>query len=129
MQPAQNLAPPVRFDHRHRLIIAAGGIAGAVGVMAAAAASHGESRNLSAIATICLAHGPALLALGLTRAGKLFWLSAILLAVGTTLFAADLGVREWLGHGLFPGAAPLGGGGMILGWLSLVLAAAVGARN
>lgn len=111
-----------------RIIIMAAGIAGAVGVATAAAASHGESRNLSAIATICLAHGPALLAVGLLANGRLLLASAALLAFGTALFAADLGVREWLGHGLFAGAAPLGGMAMILGWLALVLVGAFGAR-
>ncbi|WP_108396527.1 DUF423 domain-containing protein [Devosia submarina] len=129
MQPEENPTTPARLGARHRLLIAAGGIAGAVGVAAAAAGSHGESRNLSAIALICLAHGPALLALGLAGAGRLFWWSAILLAGGTVLFAADLAVREWMNRGLFPGAAPLGGMGMIVGWLALVVAAAAGKRN
>ena len=108
-----------------RLSIAAGGVAGAVGVMAAAAASHmGESRNLAAIAAICLAHGPALLALGLAApTGRLFRIAAAFLAVGTLIFAADLGMREWQGVSLFPGAAPLGGVGMIGGWVLVVVAA------
>ena len=107
-----------------RLSIAAGGVAGAVGVMAAAAASHmGESRNLAAIAAICLAHGPALLALGLAApTGRLFRVAAACLAVGTLIFAADLGMREWQGVSLFPGAAPLGGVGMIGGWIFVILA-------
>jgi uncharacterized membrane protein YgdD (TMEM256/DUF423 family) len=41
------------------------------------------------------------------------------------IFAGDLGMREWLGHGMFPGAAPLGGVGMIGGWLAIVGAALV----
>lgn len=107
-----------------RLTLAVAGLIGAAGVMAAAGASHGEgSRNLSAIAAICLSHGPALLALGLTGRGRVLRLAAGLLGLGTLIFAGDLGVREWLGHGLFPGAAPLGGGGMILGWIAIVVAA------
>jgi uncharacterized membrane protein YgdD (TMEM256/DUF423 family) len=129
MQPTENPTMLARLGARHRLLIAAGGIAGAVGVATAAAASHGESRNLSVIASICLAHGPALLALGLAGASRLFWWSAILLAGGTVLFAADLAAREWVNHGLFTGAAPLGGMGMIAGWLALVIAALVGARD
>ena len=107
-----------------RLTIAAGGIAGAVGVMAAASASHmGESRNLAAIAAIGLAHGPTLLALGLAApATRLFRIAAALLALGTAVFAADLGMREWQGTSLFPGAAPLGGVGMIGGWALVILA-------
>ena len=107
-----------------RALLASAGLIGALGVMAAAGASHaGESRNLGSIAMICLAHGPALLALALAGRGRLLGLAGALLAVGTLLFAADLGVREWLGHGLTPGAAPFGGVAMIGGWLAVLVAA------
>lgn len=103
-----------------RLVLAAAGLIGAAGVASAAAASHGgESRNLASIAAICLAHGPALLALALAGRGRMLGAAALLLSVGTMVFAADLGIREWLGHGLFPGAAPLGGLGMVAGWISI----------
>ena len=105
-----------------RLLVAAGGVSGAVGVMAAAAASHGEEvRNLSAIAAICLAHGPALLALGLAGRGRVLMAGGLALVLGTLVFAGDLGIRHWLGHGAFPGAAPIGGGVMILGWFGIVI--------
>ena len=109
-----------------RAVVALAGVVGAVGVMAAAAASHaGEGRNIPAIATICLAHAPALLALGLAGRGRILAIAALALALGTLVFVGDLGVREWLGHGLFPGAAPLGGGVMIIGWLLMVVGAIV----
>ena len=108
-----------------RLTLTATGLIGAVGIISAAAASHaGESRNLSAIALICLAHGPALLALGLgSQRGRGWSLAAALLAIGTLIFAGDLGFREWQGQGVFPGAAPIGGTAMIGGWIAVVLAA------
>jgi uncharacterized membrane protein YgdD (TMEM256/DUF423 family) len=109
-------------------MLVAAGLAGGCGVVAAAAASHGgESRNLAAIAVICLAHGPALLALALAGRGRLLRRAGLLLAGGTAIFAADLGVREWLGHGLFAGAAPLGGAAMILAWAAIALGGAIGA--
>ncbi|MCR6673835.1 DUF423 domain-containing protein [Devosia ginsengisoli] len=111
-----------RHEAMRRLTLALAGLIGAMGVMAAAAASHGDSRNLGAIAAIGLAHGPALLALGLAGRGRLLAIAAALLAAGTIIFIGDLGMREWLGHGLFPGAAPLGGLGMIGGWLAIVVA-------
>lgn len=111
-------------DGLRRLVLAVAGLVGAIGVISAAGASHaGESRNLAAISTIALAHGPALLALGLWWRGRELCVAAVLLAAGTLIFVGDLGVREWLGHGAFPGAAPLGGGAMILGWLAVVLGA------
>ena len=123
MEPMHNQSAGLRAELGSRPVIVAAGLAGAVGVMAAAGASHaGESRNLSAIAMICLAHGPALLALGLLGRGRVLGLASALLAFGTILFAADLAVREWLGHGVFVGAAPLGGAGMICGWFMVIAA-------
>ena len=112
-----------------RLLLVAAGLIGAIGVIAAAAASHTESRNLGSVASICLAHGPALLALGLAGRGRVLLGGGLVLAVGTALFAGDLGMREWLGHGLFPGAAPLAGGAMIVGWLGVALGGAIGLRK
>jgi uncharacterized membrane protein YgdD (TMEM256/DUF423 family) len=109
-----------------RVVLAMAGLLGAVGVMAAAGASHGGAqRNLSAIAAIGLAHGPALLALALAGRGRALGTAAALLVIGTGIFVGDLAAREWLGRGLFPGAAPLGGIGMIGGWLAIVVAALV----
>lgn len=113
-----------------RLVLAVAGLIGAAGVASAAAASHaGESRNLSAIAAICLSHGPALLALGLVGQGRLLGVASVLLAAGTMIFAGDLGMREWVGHGLFPGAAPIGGVGMIGGWLVIAVAGLMWRRS
>lgn len=110
-------------DTGWRLVLIAAGVIGAGGVMAAAAASHGgAARNLGAVAAIGLAQGPALLALGLAGRGRVLATAALLLALGTLIFGADLGMREWLGRGLFPGAAPLGGAGMIGGWLAVAAA-------
>lgn len=113
---------------RATLVVA--GVVGAAGVMAAAGASHGGdvSRNLSAVATICLAHAPVLLGLALAGRGMVLRVAAALIGIGTLVFAGDLGMREWLGHGLFAGAAPLGGGSMILGWVAIIVAG-VAARD
>ena len=109
-----------------RLLLILSGFVGAAGVVAAAAASHGESRNLSAIATIFLAHAPVLLVLAFHGRGRLLAGAALVLGLGTLLFGGDLALREWAGHPLFPGAAPMGGGAMILGWMSLVVAGLAG---
>jgi uncharacterized membrane protein YgdD (TMEM256/DUF423 family) len=112
------------------ILLIAAGLVGAAGVIAAAGASHaGESRNLGAIATVCLAHGPALLALGLVGKSSVLVASGLVLAIGTVLFAADLCLREWLGHALLPGAAPLAGGAMILGWLGVALGGVLALRK
>ena len=105
------------------LTIVVAGILGGGGVMAAAAASHGgDGTNLGPIAIVCLAHGPALLALGLSSLrGRLFDAAAILLGLGTLVFAGDLLARQYLGHAAFPMAAPIGGVGMIGGWVAVIV--------
>ncbi len=102
------------------------GLFGASGVMAAALASHGDSRNLAAMAMILLAHAPVLLAVALLARGRVLLGAAMVLALGTLLFGADLALREWAGGALFAGAAPLGGGAMILGWLGVAVAGLAG---
>lgn len=105
-----------------RVIICLGGVFGALGVATAAMASHGDNpRNLAAISAICLAHGPALLAMGLARRGRGLEAAALILAAGTLVFVGDLAMRQLAGQSLFPFAAPLGGGTMMLGWAGVVL--------
>ncbi|OAP34783.1 DUF423 domain-containing protein [Sinorhizobium americanum] len=101
------------------------GLMGVFGVAAAAAASHGtDPRLLGGASAMCLAHAPALVAL---HAGwshfRTATIAALLLALGTALFAADLTMRHFTGHGLFPMSAPLGGVTMIAGWLAVALGA------
>lgn len=109
--------------HKQGFLLVVAGLVGAVGVAAAAGSSHmAESRNLAGIAAICLSHGPALLALGLFANSRMLLIAGWVLAAGTLVFVGDLGLREWVGSGLFPGAAPLGGGGMLLGWACVAVA-------
>jgi len=114
----------VKLIPRHLLSLA--GVLGALGVAAAAAASHGESRNLSALSTMFLAHAPVLLIVGLAGRGRLIAGAGLILGAGTVTFGADLAMREFMGQGLFSGAAPLGGGLMLLGWLGIAAAGLIG---
>jgi uncharacterized membrane protein YgdD (TMEM256/DUF423 family) len=113
------------FSRWSRVTVGIAALIGAAGVVSAAGASHaGDEHLLGAAATICLAHAPVLLALGLFGLrNRVLGLAAALLAGGTMIFAGDLAVRHFLGSAAFPGAAPLGGIAMIFGWLGLVLAA------
>lgn len=97
------------------------GLLGASGVALAAAATHtGATHMLGNASAMCLAHAPVLLGLflGWDRF-KTAPVSAVLLALGTLLFAGDLVSRQFTGSGLFPMAAPAGGLGMIFGWVAL----------
>ncbi len=107
-----------------RLFLVLAGLFGALGVATAAAASHGtDARNLAAISAIALAHAPALLVLALAGQGRVLATAGVILSVGTLLFSSDLAVRHLTGASLFPGAAPLGGGALILGWIVMSVAA------
>lgn len=108
-----------------RSIVAVGGLLGAAGITLAAAASHGANGAiLSSAALVCLANGPALLALAaLGSAIRLAATAAWVIAAGTVLFAADIVLRSYAAQGLFPMAAPAGGLTMIAGWLLVAVAA------
>lgn len=111
-----------------RLLLCTAGIAGALGVAAAARASHMGDDNLAIAANFLLMHAPALLGLSLLAAGRLATLAGAVLALGLALFAGDLAMRSFTGDALFPFAAPLGGGSLILGWLLVVAAGLWGRR-
>lgn len=101
------------------LILFIAGLVGGGGVALAAAASHGaDAHLLGNAAQICLAHGPALLALyaGYNRI-RTAAAAGLLIGVGTLLFTGDLLSRHFWGSGLFPMAAPTGGMAMMAGWL------------
>lgn len=109
-----------------RILVGLAGVMGALGVATAAMAAHGEDvRNIAAISAMALAHAPVLLILGGLGRGRALPIAGLVLAVGCLVFVADLAMRQWVDMPLFPGAAPLGGGGMILGWLGIAVAGAL----
>ena len=106
-----------------RLLLVAAGVFGALGVAAAARASHAGDDNLGIAANFLLLHAPVLIGLSLLAASRLAAAAGIVIAIGVALFAGDLAMRSFSGNALFAMAAPIGGGAMILGW---VLVAATG---
>jgi uncharacterized membrane protein YgdD (TMEM256/DUF423 family) len=104
------------------------GLTGASGVILAAVAAHAvPDERLQTAANFLLIHAAAVLAVcGLSIAiprGVWFLGAAALLLSGSLLFGADLSVRAISGIKLFPMAAPLGGILLIVGWISVTLAA------
>lgn len=101
------------------------------GVASAAAAAHLTSApSLNAASLILLAHAPAIIAcLAAVRADlvlpALGRLATLLLALGATLFSADIALRAFVGTPLFPMAAPSGGVILIIGWVIMGLGAAL----
>jgi len=114
-----------------RWMTVAGALAGAVGVMFAAAAAHVDGAGaIGAASAMLLAHAPVLLILGLGGAARLRFGPACagIIVVGLVLFAGEIGLRGFTGSGLFAFAAPLGGTLLIVGWLAIALGAVFARR-
>ena len=108
-----------------RLTLAAAGLIGLAGVALSAAAAHmPDPRFLAQAGLLCLAHGPALLAIrGFPlRLGRH---AAALMTLGVFLFTADMLMREFAGTALFPRAAPTGGTMIMAGWLTVFAGALI----
>jgi uncharacterized membrane protein YgdD (TMEM256/DUF423 family) len=113
-----------------RILIILAGVMGADGVILAAASAHqGDAARLAPASSMLLFHAAAVLAVvalgerGVIHAG--IGLSAAFgFVVAAALFAGDLTLRHFAGHGLFPFAAPTGGTLLIASWLTLAVAAA-----
>ena len=113
-----------------RILIILAAVMGADGVMLAAASAHQpDASRLAAASSMLLFHATAILGVvalaerGLVDA-RIGIASAFGFVVAAALFAGDLSLRQYAGHGLFPMAAPIGGTLMILSWLTLAVAAA-----
>ena len=113
-----------------RVLIVLAGIMGADGVILAAASAHqADASRLGAASSMLLFHACAVLAtVALAERALIHARIGIAAAIGfviaAALFAGDLTLRQYAGHGLFPMAAPTGGTLLIASWLTLAVAAA-----
>ena len=113
-----------------RVLIVLAGIMGADGVILAAASAHqADASRLGAASSMLLFHACAVLVVvALAERALIHARIAIAAAIGfviaAALFAGDLTLRQYAGHGLFPMAAPTGGTLLIASWLALAVAAA-----
>ena len=114
-----------------RILIVLAAVMGADGVMLAAASAHqpDATRRLASASSMLLFHATAILAaVALAERGIIHARIGIAAAFGfviaAALFAGDLTLRQYAGHGLFPMAAPTGGTLLIASWLALAIAAA-----
>ena len=113
------------------IFIVLAGVMGACGVILAAAGAHAAPHaGLDSAAYLLLFHAVALLGgIALMQQG-LLWRPLALPALigfvlGAALFSGDVALRAFVGHRLFPLAAPSGAIILIAAWLVLA-AAAVG---
>ncbi|WP_349631522.1 DUF423 domain-containing protein [Bradyrhizobium tropiciagri] len=112
-----------------RLLIGLAAIMGACGVMLAAAAAHlPDASRLASASSMLLFHACAAIATvsvadrAIVHA-KIGIVAAASFVIAASLFAGDLTLRQYAGHGLFPMAAPTGGTLLILSWVALAVAA------
>jgi uncharacterized membrane protein YgdD (TMEM256/DUF423 family) len=113
-----------------RILIILASVMGADGVMLAALSAHqSDAARLAAASSMLLFHATAVLATGALTERSVVHLQLGLAAafgfvIAAALFAGDLTLRQFAGHGLFPLAAPTGGTLLIISWVTLALAAA-----
>ena len=113
-----------------RILIVLAAIMGADGVMLAAASAHQpDASRLASASSMLLFHALAVLAaVALAERGVIDVRIGIVagwgFVIASALFAGDLTMRQYAGHGLFPMAAPTGGTLLIVSWLALAVAAA-----
>lgn len=114
----------------HRILIVLAAIMGADGVMLAAAAAHqADASRLASASSMLLFHATAVLGIVVLaeRAiihGRIGIAAAFGFVIAASLFAGDLTLRQYAGHGLFYMAAPTGGTLLIASWLAVAVAAA-----
>jgi uncharacterized membrane protein YgdD (TMEM256/DUF423 family) len=112
-----------------RILVILAAVMGADGVMLAAASAHQpDAARLASASSMLLFHASAVLAsVALIERGIIHAGTGIAAAFGfvvaAALFAGDLTLRQYAGHGLFPFAAPVGGTLLIVSWLVLAAAA------
>jgi uncharacterized membrane protein YgdD (TMEM256/DUF423 family) len=105
-------------------------IMGADGVILAAASAHqADASRLASASSMLLFHASAVLAIvalveRTTIHARIGLAAAFGLVIAAALFASDLTLRQYAGHGLFPMAAPTGGTLLIASWLVLAVSAA-----
>jgi uncharacterized membrane protein YgdD (TMEM256/DUF423 family) len=114
------------------ILVALAGLMGAAGVVLLAAGAHGPhaGAGLDSAGQMLLLHAAAVIAAAAAlHQGLLFRPLALVaiigLVVGAMLFSGDIAMRAFVGHRLFPMAAPAGGIVMIGSWVVLTVAAVV----
>ena len=113
-----------------RILVILAAAMGADGVILAALSAHqGDASRLVPASSMLLFHATAVLAsVALAERGivhvRIGLAAAFGFVIAASLFAGDLTLRQYAGHGLFPFAAPIGGTLLIAGWLALAVAAA-----
>ena len=113
-----------------RILIVLAAVMGADGVMLAAASAHQpDATRLASASSMLLFHALATLAAAaLAERGVIHVRIGLAAAWGfviaSALFAGDLTLRQYAGHGLFPMAALTGGTLLIVSWIALAVAAA-----
>jgi uncharacterized membrane protein YgdD (TMEM256/DUF423 family) len=112
-----------------RILVAAGGLCGALGVALSAMAAHRGGAFTGTAASFLLMHAPVFLAIGLVGGNRILRTGGLILLIGLAVFSGDLLARDLLGSRLFPFAAPTGGTLLMVGWLAIAASALIPPRR
>ncbi len=119
-------APFLTASKIHLIIAALMGLCGTVAL--ALAAHMGGATSLQTAGQFLLFHAPSVMAITAARRLELIPMrwganAVSVLILGVVLFCGDLTLRVFAGVSLFPMAAPVGGGLIMLGWFCVALCA------
>jgi uncharacterized membrane protein YgdD (TMEM256/DUF423 family) len=124
------MTSPVGRAGLFRILVILAGVMGADGVILAAASAHQpDATRLASASSMLLFHAVAVIGvIALIERGiahlQIGFAAAFGFVIAAALFAGDLTMRQYAGHGLFPMAAPTGGTLLIVSWLALAVSAA-----
>ncbi len=110
-------------------------VMGAAGVALMAASAHtAPGAGLDSAGYLLLFHAASVVAMLAVLGQGLAWrplaiAGTVGLIAGAALFAGDVAMRAYVGHRLFPMAAPTGGIVLIIGWLTIAVSALMGGRS
>jgi uncharacterized membrane protein YgdD (TMEM256/DUF423 family) len=116
------------------ILIVLAGLMGAAGIVLTAASAHGTpGAGLDSAGYLLVIHAVGVLGgIALAQHGLLSRPIGMVaiggFVLGAALFAGDVAARAYLGHRLFPMAAPTGGMILIVSWLVVAVAAALASR-
>jgi uncharacterized membrane protein YgdD (TMEM256/DUF423 family) len=111
-----------------RPLLGLAGLCGAAGVGLLAVGVHGSELDTTIGAAFLLVHGVALIGISLLP-NRLSRIAGYVLVVGLVSFAGDLLLRGQLHQSPLPLLAPMGGVGLMAGWLLLAASALLGWRK
>jgi uncharacterized membrane protein YgdD (TMEM256/DUF423 family) len=123
VQPPGDATQMPNFSDLNRPLMTIAALFGAAGVVLAAKGTHGSELDTAIAGAFLIRHARTLLLIATLKARRLTQIAGYVLVVALVLFCGDLAMRDGIHFPRFPFLAPLGGAGLILGWVVLAVSA------